>query len=238
MIARVHRSACEFLFRYSVVLVFIDAALLLLLLLSNGLRTSTEENVENSRMGKKETKCHIECYRCLVCVVSSNRIVPNIHLCIIFGSSFLFSSFVSINVCVCVSTFCAYAHAAHSRWEVKKKTKNHSPLETSFWSTSSMNYVRANAFVYSQNAENIRTQLNSNVHSGVHGPSVFYCSHFCLRELLSKNKTLLIWFCVVPKHQMMKFNVALKHRRAIEIAFFLQMLLACLAYGTIDSNSN
>lgn len=30
-------------------------------------------------------------------VVSSNCIVPNIHLCIIFGSSVLFSSFVSIN---------------------------------------------------------------------------------------------------------------------------------------------
>lgn len=71
-------------------------------------------------------------------VVSSNCIVPNIHLCIIFGSSVLFSSFVSING---IGEFIFFScpsdtYSAHCRGEeiererAKKNEQSFSIMET------------------------------------------------------------------------------------------------------------
>lgn len=207
----VHRSACEFLFRYSVVLVAV------VVVTFRWLRASAE-NVENLRKIKMPhwalgVWCIMESFQIFICALFSGLLSCSALLyqsmdsvCVLFFS-FFFSWIHILRI---------RTHAAHSRRE-KRKTKNEKSfsignagiliyIEYAVCAVCASARARVACTVYSHSRTELWRKYRSR-YNWIRMCSMFTLAYgriyilfaFFVGELLSKNKTLLIWFCFVPK---------------------------------------
>lgn len=182
--------------------------------------------------------------------VSSNCIVPNIHLCIIFSgllscSALLYQSMELVKFFFSISVgyaFCALPHmgyiAAEKRATEEKKKRTiilyHEIIRT-FWSTWSVWCERARVLT---ECENIYSTIESNcVRCSADAVRALFIVRILLMLVNCCLKTKHFWFdfCVVPKHHIMKLNVALKYFK-LDRFFFSFFLFADAAVLELRNN--